>query len=184
MIRGCFHDLPSTTVWLRDDNIPSLLVRSSSIFPPRLCFDPVPHPLLLPRSGEYLFVVHSLFAPEREICLRLCAMAAVRTRDRRKNRKASAKTRWDSELQRNKDAVETRSSMLPWSFCSSKDNSSYKDLGCTELHWPAEDERELSQEIVRVNPLSRRSILLVSKNLMNEYPERENLSLNKKPLFH
>jgi len=50
--------------------------------------------------------------------------------------------------------------MLPWSFCSLKDNSSYKDLGCTELHWPAEDERELSQEIVRVNPLSRRSILL------------------------
>lgn len=63
--------------------------------------------------------------------------------------------------------------MLTWSFCSSKDNS-YKDLGCTELHWPAEDERELSQEIMRVNPLNRHSILQVSKNFMNEYPEKIN----------
>lgn len=63
--------------------------------------------------------------------------------------------------------------MLTWSFCSSKDNS-YKDLGCTELHWPAEDERELSQEIMRVNPLNRHSILQVSKNFMNEYPEKMN----------
>ena len=137
-----------------------------------LTFDPVPLSFLLPRFDECLFVVHSLFSPEREICLRLCAMAAMRTRDRRKNRKASAKTRQDSELQRNKDVPETIISMLTWSFCSSKGNSSYKDLGCTELHWPAEDERELSQEIVRVNPLSRCSILQVSKNFMNEYLDR------------
>jgi len=61
-------------------------------------------------------------------------MAAMRTRDRRRNSRTSAKT-------------------------SSKSKSSYKELGCTELHWPAEDERELSQEIVRVNPLDRHSIL-------------------------
>lgn len=128
--------------------------------------------LVLPRFGEALFVVYSLFAPEREIRLRLCAMAAMRTKDRRRNRKNSAKTRRDSELQQNKDVAETETSKLTWSFCSSKGNSSYKDLGCTELHWPAEDERELSQEIVRVNPLNRRSILQVNKNFMNEYLEK------------
>ena len=106
---------------------------------------------------------------EREICLRLWTMAAMRTRDRRRNSRTSAKTRWDSELQRNKEAAETEISMLTWSFYSWKRNSSYKELGCTELHWPAEDERELSQEIVRVNPLDRHSILQVSKNFMNEY---------------
>lgn len=108
---------------------------------------------------------------EREICLRLWTMASMRTRarDRRRNSRTSAKTRWDSELQRNKEAAETEISMLSWCFYSSKSNSSYKELGCTELHWPAEDERELSQEIVRVNPLDRLSILQVSKNFMNEY---------------
>lgn len=99
-------------------------------------------------------------------------MAAVRTKDRKKNSKNSTKTRRDSELQRNKDAAERESSKRTWSFCSSKGNSSYKDLGVAELHWPAEDERELSQEIVRVNPLSRHSILQVNKHWMNECLER------------
>ena len=117
-----------------------------------------------------LVCCHSSISPEREICLRFAAMAAVRTKDRKKNSKNSAKTRRDSELQRNKDAAE--SSKRTWSFCSSKGNSSYKDLGVAELHWPAEDERELSQEIVRVNPLSRHSILQVNKHWMNECLER------------
>ncbi|CAH3191367.1 unnamed protein product, partial [Porites evermanni] len=41
----------------------------------------------------------------------------------------------------------------------SKAISTYKELGVEELQWPAEDERELSQEIIRVNPLNRHSIL-------------------------
>ncbi|KAJ7386610.1 F-box protein of unknown function [Desmophyllum pertusum] len=83
-------------------------------------------------------------------------MAAVRTKDRKRK---TAKIRRDSELQRNKDAVESETSKIAWSFGSSKRNSSYKDLGVAELQWPPEDERELSQEIVRVKPLNRHSIL-------------------------
>ena len=56
-------------------------------------------------------------------------------------------------------------------FCRSKANSTYKELGVAELQWPAEDERELSQEIVRVNPLNRHSILQVNAQFMNEHVE-------------
>ena len=51
----------------------------------------------------------------------------------------------------------------------SKAISTYKELGVEELQWPAEDERELSQEIIRVNPLNRHSILQVNTQFMNKY---------------
>ena len=51
----------------------------------------------------------------------------------------------------------------------SKGNATYKELGVAELQWPGEDEREMSQEIVRVNPLNRHSIVQVNTQFMNEY---------------
>ena len=51
----------------------------------------------------------------------------------------------------------------------SKAISTYKELGVEELQWPAEDERELSQEIIRVNPLNRHSILQVNTQFMNKH---------------
>ena len=51
----------------------------------------------------------------------------------------------------------------------SKAISTYKELGVEELQWPAEDERELSQEIIRVNPLNRHSILQVNPQFMNKH---------------
>lgn len=50
----------------------------------------------------------------------------------------------------------------------SKANLTYGDLGVSELAWPAEDDRELSQEIVRVNPSTRHSILQVNVQFVNE----------------
>ena len=123
----------------------------------------------LPRFDERLFVVIRCSVPEREICFRFGAMAAVRTKDRKRN---TAKTKRGSRPQRNKEAIEPECSKITWSFHRSKINPTYKELGVAELQWPAEDERELSQEIVRVNPLNRHSIVQVNKHFLNEYLTR------------
>ncbi|RMX58774.1 hypothetical protein pdam_00010793 [Pocillopora damicornis] len=112
--------------------------------------------IALPRSGEYLPVFHSFITPKREICLRFGAMAPVR----RKNRKRSAaRTKGGSQKHPNKDVVGTEISKITCSSSRSKVDLTYKELGVAELQWPAADERELSQEIMRVNPLNRQSIL-------------------------
>lgn len=122
--------------------------------------------IALPRSGEYLPVFHSFITPKREICLRFGAMAPVR----RKNRKRSAaRTKGGSQKNPNKDVVGTEISKITCSSSRSKVDLTYKELGVAELQWPAADERELSQEIMRVNPLNRQSILQVNKNFVNEY---------------
>lgn len=115
--------------------------------------------IALPRSGEYLPVFHSFITPKREICLRFGAMAPVR----RKNRKRSAaRTKGGSQKHPNKDVVGTEISKITCSSSRSKVDLTYKELGVAELQWPAADERELSQEIMRVNPLNRQSILQVN----------------------
>ena len=63
----------------------------------------------------------------------------------------------------------TKKVKLQHFLCRSKANATYKELGVAELQWPGEDEREMSQEIVRVNPLNRHSILQVNAQFMNEY---------------
>ena len=92
-------------------------------------------------------------------------MAGGRTKD---HRKTSAKTKRNSSEQCHKDTVRLSSSQLTWPFSDSKTNAVYRELDVAELHWPAEDERELSQEIVRVNPLNRHSILQVFEVVVNE----------------
>nr|XP_058943189.1 S-phase kinase-associated protein 2-like [Pocillopora verrucosa] len=79
---------------------------------------------------------------------------------RRKNRKRSAaRTKGGSQKHPNKDVVGTEISKITCSSSRSKVDLTYKELGVAELQWPAADERELSQEIMRVNPLNRQSIL-------------------------
>ncbi|XP_068675768.1 S-phase kinase-associated protein 2-like [Montipora foliosa] len=69
----------------------------------------------------------------------------------------------------------------------SKVNATYKELGVAELQWPAEEERELTQEIVRVNPLKGQSILQASsyKYLVSHWGKTSSLvaSLAGDPLL-
>ena len=138
--------------------------------------------IALPRSGEYLPVFHSFITPKREICLRFGAMAPVR----RKNRKRSAaRTKGGSQKHPNKDVVGTEISKITCSSSRSKVDLTYKELGVAELQWPAADERELSQEIMRVNPLNRQSILQVNKNFVNEHFARiEPYAKHRIVIFH
>ncbi|PFX30755.1 S-phase kinase-associated protein 2 [Stylophora pistillata] len=83
-------------------------------------------------------------------------MAAVRTKDQKRN---AARTKRGSQKRPKKDVVEPETLKITCSFSRSKVDPIYKELGVSELKWPAADERELSQEIMRVNPLNRHSIL-------------------------